>query len=77
MNPLLAHKQTQNGGVVEKSQTFGEFADEYLVSIQSRFRGLKTVVDWKRNIEVYAEPLREIAIDQISTDDVLNVLKPL
>ncbi|MGM4964441.1 tyrosine-type recombinase/integrase [Tardiphaga sp. 1201_B9_N1_1] len=77
VNPLLAHKQNQNGGIVEKSQTFGAFADGYLVSIQSRFRGSKTVVDWKRNIEVYAEPLREIAIDQISTDDVLNVLKPL
>jgi integrase len=77
VNPLLAHKQTQNGGVVEKSQTFGAFADGYLVSIQSRFRGSKTVVDWKRNIEVYAKPIREIAIDQVATDDVLTVLKPL
>jgi integrase len=77
VNPLLALRATLNELVVKENRTFGAFADSYLVSIQTRFRSSKTIVDWKRNIEVYAGPLREIAVDQISTDDVLSVLKPL
>ncbi|MGM5036074.1 Arm DNA-binding domain-containing protein [Tardiphaga sp. 803_E3_N1_3] len=76
-NPLLASRATQNELVVRENRTFGAFADSYLASIQTRFRSSKTVVDWKRNIEVYAGPLREIAVDRISTDDVLSVLEPL
>lgn len=56
---------------------FGEMADLVLESLSTGFRNAKHRAQWKMTLEVYAAPLRKIAIDEVTTDDVLAVLKPI
>jgi integrase len=55
-------------------QTFGEFADEY---VENLARTYKTVNNWTRAVKVYAAPLRDKRCDEITTDDILDVVRPL
>lgn len=57
--------------------TFGEFADAYLESIKSGFKGKNTHADWKRDLEVRCKPIRSKALPDITTNDVLAILSPL
>lgn len=57
--------------------TFGEMADQVLESLSSGFRNAKHRAQWKMTLEVYAKPLRHIPVDEVMTDDVLGVLKPI
>ncbi|QWG17855.1 integrase arm-type DNA-binding domain-containing protein [Bradyrhizobium sediminis] len=57
--------------------TFGTFADALLESIKPGFKNKSSGVDWKRDIEVRCASLRPKRCKDISTDDVLGVLKPL
>jgi hypothetical protein len=41
------------------------------------WRNAKHVAGWEMTLRVYAAPLRSRPIDQIMTEDVLSVLKPL
>jgi len=62
---------------VEMVPTFGDFADEFLVAMKPQFRNAKHAAQWEMTLRVYAKPLRPIRVNEISTVDVLNVLKPL
>jgi len=57
--------------------TFGVFADEVIASLSPGFRNAKHRDQWVMTLTKYAEPLRDIPLDQVTTDDVLRVLKPL
>lgn len=57
--------------------TFGEVADDVVASIEHGFRNEKHKEQWRMTLGVYAAPLRTKPIDQITTEDVLAVLKPL
>jgi integrase len=57
--------------------TFGECADEFLKAKDSEWRNDKHRAQWKMTLEVYAKPLRSKPVDQIDTEAVLNVLKPV
>ena len=57
--------------------TFGEFADALLQSIKSGFKGKKTYVDWKRDLEGRCQPIRSKHIQEINTTDILAILSPM
>lgn len=59
--------------------TFGEVCDQYIEERLSSVKSAKSVARWKRCIGPggYAEVLRGFRVDQIDTDDVVNVLQPL
>src|SRR6516165_3294724 len=57
--------------------TFGELADEVHSALSAGFRNAKHKAQWKTTLAMYAAPLRDKAIDTISTDDVLSLLKPI
>ena len=57
--------------------TFGEMADEVREALSVGFRNEKHKAQWKSTLETYAAPLRWKPIDTITTDDILNVLKPI
>jgi integrase len=58
-------------------KTFGEFAYEVIASLQSGWRNEKHRAQWKMTLDVYAAPVRDIQLDQVSTEDVLKVLTPI
>lgn len=60
-----------------KPKTFGECADDLLAAKEKTFRNEKHRAQWKMTLEVYAKPLRKIPVTDVSTDDVVRVLRPL
>jgi integrase len=75
LDPIEARKTERKE--LQSKVTFGQFADEVVASIEPGFRNAKHRAQWKMSIEVYAGPLRSMAIDSITVDDVLAVLKPI
>ncbi|ASY58448.1 integrase arm-type DNA-binding domain-containing protein [Sinorhizobium sp. CCBAU 05631] len=60
-----------------KPKTFGECADDFLAAKENTFRNDKHKAQWRMTLEVYAKPLRKIPVSDVSTDDVVRVLRPL
>lgn len=58
-------------------QTFGACADAYVDAMQASWRNAKHVAQWKMTLTKYAAPIRERPVYEITTQDILDVLKPL
>ncbi|WEX07389.1 site-specific integrase [Chelativorans sp. AA-79] len=65
--------------VVVKPKTFGEVADAYIDACVDggKWRGAKTEAGWRNTLTNHAKPLRKILVSEITTEDVLRVLKPI
>ncbi len=61
----------------ESAPTFGDAADALIAAIAPEFRNAKHIEQWKMTLTVYAKPLRAKLVNEISTADVLKVLKPI
>jgi integrase len=70
-NPIDARK------IDRAIPTFGACADQLLESMSSEWRNAKHRAQWKMTLEEYAKPLRGKPVDEITTEDVLKVLKPI
>ena len=57
--------------------TFGDLADQVARDLADGFRNDKHKAQWAMTLKVYAAPLREKAVDGITTEDVLAVLHPI
>ena len=71
LNPILERKRHAD------VPTFGEMADEVTKSLAAGFRNDKHKAQWVSTLATYAKPLRGLAVDAVTTDDVLAVLKPI
>ncbi|WP_370194432.1 tyrosine-type recombinase/integrase [Aurantimonas coralicida] len=61
----------------EAAVTFGAFADELVKDLAHAFRNEKHIAQWTMTLTNYAAPLRKMPLQDIATDDVLKVLKPI
>lgn len=57
--------------------TFGESADTYVKAMRPSWRNEKHAAQWVMTLTRYAEPMRGKPVDEITTQDVLDVLQPL
>lgn len=57
--------------------TFGEAADRLIESVEAGWRNAKHRYQWRHTLMIYAAPLRATPVTEITTDQVLRVLKPL
>ena len=57
--------------------TFGETADALVADLSPQWRNPKHKAQWAMTLTHYAEPLRARPVDQITTEEVFRVLKPL
>jgi hypothetical protein len=57
--------------------TFGECADDLIASMESGWKSGKHRDQWRMTLNVYAEPLRSMPVADVTTDDVVRVLRPL
>ncbi len=71
INPLQARRSEQ------KVPTFGEAADTLIDDIASGFRNAKHLDQWRTTLRDYAKPIRGKLVSDITTDDVLSVLRPI
>jgi integrase len=60
-----------------KSATFGECSDQVIETMRPSWRNAKHAAQWQMTLQRYAAPLRRLPVDEVGTDDVLSVLKPL
>lgn len=58
-------------------QTFGDYADKWLDENEVGFRNEKHRAQWRMTLREYAAPIRNKYTGEITTDDILGVLKPL
>ncbi|MFG1295807.1 tyrosine-type recombinase/integrase [Xanthobacter variabilis] len=57
--------------------TFGEAADALVNDIAPGFRNAKHLEQWRMTLTEYAAPLRSKSVADITTEDVLSVVKPI
>ncbi|MDT7536180.1 integrase arm-type DNA-binding domain-containing protein [Sphingobium sp. SA2] len=68
----MAERQAAN-----RAPTFGEVVAEYIETMAPKWRGAKTVAAWQRFATTYTKALSQMPVDQIVTDDVVQVLRTL
>ena len=56
---------------------FGDFAEDYIASVESGWRNAVHRQQWRSSLRDHAAILRDLPIDQINTDHVLEVLRPI
>jgi integrase len=57
--------------------TFGQLADEVIEAKKTEWRNAKHRAQWSMTLANYAAPIRSRPVNEIDTDDVLAVLRPL
>lgn len=57
--------------------TFGEAADAFIKTMAPQFRNAKHIDQWRMTLEIYAASLRGKTVDDITTEDILGVLRPI
>jgi hypothetical protein len=70
-------KSDGSSGRKRRPVTFGRFADDLVAEITKGFKNEKHIWQWSQTLNDYAAPLRPKYVDEITTDDVLAVLRPL
>ncbi|MGB0906783.1 MAG: tyrosine-type recombinase/integrase [Maricaulaceae bacterium] len=67
--------------IVERDKSnepiFLECALQYIADHEKRWKNEKHIYQWKHTLTVYAKPLHHMRVSQITTPDVLKVLKPI
>lgn len=61
----------------EPPPRFSEASTSIIAELSPGWRGRDTKAHWERSLLTYAADIGDIPIDLVSTDDVLNVVKPL
>ena len=57
--------------------TFGVYAEEHIKSMEAGWRNPKHRAQWRSTLKTYAATLKDAPVDQVTTADVLAVLKPI
>lgn len=60
-----------------KIQTFGEFANEYIASVEAGWRNAVHRQQWHNSLRDHAQRLNQIPVDAVSTEDVMATLQPI
>ncbi|HEV3045137.1 MAG TPA: integrase arm-type DNA-binding domain-containing protein, partial [Roseiarcus sp.] len=71
-DPILKRKAAVNA-----APSFGGFADQFVETKAPGWRSAKHAQQWRRSITQHASLLRRRRVDEITTEDVLAVLKPM
>jgi len=56
---------------------FGTFADDYINAQKAGWKNDKHIAQWSMTMNVYAAPIRDMPVDQISTTNVRDLLIPI
>ena len=61
----------------QRMPTFSEMADEVVSSLETGWKNPKHRNQWRMTLTRYCEPIGSVPVDQVSTEQVLAILKPL
>ena len=71
------HAAEQAARAASRVPTFGKLADEVVGALEPGWRNPKHRAQWRMTLLTYCAPLRDKRVDEIATDDVVSVLKPI
>ena len=57
--------------------TFGKFAEQLMDDIEDGFRNEKHRKQWRSTLRIYAKPILDMAVQDVTTEDVLGLLMPI
>lgn len=77
IDPKDARRQVKVEAAPAPSITFGEFAIDLLDSMEKEFKNRKHRQQWRNSLTTYAAPLWPMAIAEVKTEQVLEVLQPI
>lgn len=72
LDPIAERKIKRGAG-----RTFGEAADDLLKSLKPQWRNAKHAYQWEHSLTVLARPIRDIPVDAVTTNDIVELLKPI
>lgn len=72
LDPIAERKAARASG-----RTFGEAADDLLEALKPGWRNPKHAYQWEYSLTTLAAPIRPLAVAAITTQDILDLLKPL
>lgn len=78
-DPIEVRKDERAAEAVKDAATptFGEFANDYVASVQDGWRNETHRQQWRNSLRDHAKLIRDKPIDAITTDDLLAVLRPI
>jgi len=74
-NPITSRRVARKAAAGKP--TFGEAADALIAAKEAEWRNEKHRDQWRMTLKTYAASLRSLAIDEVDTEAVLAVLKPI
>jgi integrase len=74
-NPIASRRVAMKAAAGKP--TFGEAADALIEAKEAEWRNDKHRAQWRMTLTTYAAPLRSLPVDEVDTEAVLSVLKPL
>lgn len=74
-NPIEVRRKAKRADAGKP--TFGTIADALIAGKESEWRNEKHRAQWRMTLKTYAAPLRSRPVDEIDTEAVLSVLRPL
>ena len=78
MRKLVSEGKDPIAQRAKKSEpTFLECALQYIADHEKQWKNEKHIYQWKHTLTVYAKSLHHLRVSQITTPDVLKVLKPI
>ena len=69
----IVHKKASRS----KSPTFSEIADVLIKRKEAELRNPKHIAQWRSTLAQYAKPIANKPVNEITTDDVVDLLKPI
>ncbi|MGI2031389.1 tyrosine-type recombinase/integrase [Rhizobium panacihumi] len=60
-----------------KTLTFGKVADQYIEAMTPKWKSDKTLAKWTRFADTHAKDIRGVPIQNVSTDDILKIIRPM
>jgi integrase len=63
--------------IARQRVTFGECADQLIDAMATSWRHAKSEPQWRLSLVEYAAPLRALAVEAVTTDDIVRALRPI
>jgi integrase len=78
IDPLAEKRAAKEARINARAiPTFGQAADHYIATHEASWRNDKHRWQWRQTLTDYCAPIRDLPVDEVDTDAVLSVLKPL
>jgi integrase len=71
------HERDLQNRAAARIPSFSEMVEEVLLGLEPSFKNEKHKAQWRMTLTVHAAPLARLPVDAVTTDDVLDVLRPL